>query len=121
MPLVSYRASAEPVLHKIREVAGHRQSAEQLLKSSNRSAIVSRRTCNGKRSTCRRTFNVDSAGRSWTRSGGGGRQTAAGGRLLLHLQNSNEERRSYGMKLSYGSPYFPSLSPSSSLIDRIGE
>jgi hypothetical protein len=43
MPLVSYRASAEPVLrwersdqvvpglHKIREVAGHRQSAKQIL------------------------------------------------------------------------------------------
>ena len=31
MPLVSYRASAEPVLHEIREVAGHRQSAKQVL------------------------------------------------------------------------------------------
>ncbi len=31
MPLVSYRASAELVLHEIREVAGHRQSAKQLL------------------------------------------------------------------------------------------
>jgi hypothetical protein len=30
MPLASYRASAEPVLHEIREVAGHRQSAKQV-------------------------------------------------------------------------------------------
>ena len=30
MPLVSYRASTEPVLHEIREVAGHTQSAKQL-------------------------------------------------------------------------------------------
>jgi len=30
MPLVSYRASAEAVLHKIHEVAGRRQSAKQV-------------------------------------------------------------------------------------------
>jgi hypothetical protein len=32
MPQVSYRASAEAVLHEIRKVAGHRQSAKQLLR-----------------------------------------------------------------------------------------
>ena len=31
MPLVSYRGSAEAVLHESREVVGHRQSAKQLL------------------------------------------------------------------------------------------
>ena len=31
MPLVSYRASAEAVLHEIHEVAGRRQSAKQVL------------------------------------------------------------------------------------------
>ena len=33
MPLVSYRASVEAVLHEIHEVAGRRQSAKQVLKS----------------------------------------------------------------------------------------
>ena len=31
MPLVSYRASVEAVLHEIHEVAGRRQSAKQVL------------------------------------------------------------------------------------------
>ena len=31
MPLVNYRGSEEAVLHEIREVAGHRQSAKQML------------------------------------------------------------------------------------------
>ena len=31
MPLVNYRASAEAILHEIHEVAGHKQSAKQLL------------------------------------------------------------------------------------------
>ena len=31
MPLVSYRASVEAVLHEIHEVAGRRQSAKQML------------------------------------------------------------------------------------------
>ena len=34
MPLVSYRASVEAVLHEIHEVAGWRQSAKQVLTPS---------------------------------------------------------------------------------------
>jgi hypothetical protein len=79
----------------------------------------------------RRTFNVprcmlnakriqqDVRGRGRGLENGGPR-SAVYGRLLLHVQNANEERSSYGMELSYGSSYFPSPSPSSSFIDRIG-
>ena len=34
MPLVSYRASVEAVLHEIHEVAGRRQSAKQVLNAA---------------------------------------------------------------------------------------